>query len=62
MFKKNKSINRSVWNNKNLKIMAATNWTIISKHKETPNNSTKTANDGLFDDKKDQIQSRNINF
>jgi hypothetical protein len=34
MFKKNKSINRSVWNNKNLKIMAATNWTIVTRRSD----------------------------
>jgi hypothetical protein len=31
---KNKSINRSVWNNKNLKIMAATNWTIVTRRSD----------------------------
>ena len=35
MFKKNKSINRSIWNNKIKKIMAATNWTIIKRNKAT---------------------------
>ena len=34
MFKKNKSINRSVWNNKIKKIMAATNWTIVTKRSD----------------------------
>ena len=32
--RKNKSINRSTWNNKNKKIMAATNYTVIAKNKE----------------------------
>ena len=32
---KNKSINRSIWNNKIKKIMAITNWAIISKHKKS---------------------------
>ena len=35
MFKKTKSINRSTWNIKILKIMAATNWTIIKRNKAT---------------------------
>lgn len=35
MFKKSKSVNRSVWNNKIKKIMAATNWTIIKRNKAT---------------------------
>ena len=35
MFKKNKSINRSAWNIKNLKIMGATNWTIIRREKKS---------------------------
>lgn len=35
VFKKNKSINRFTWNIKNLKIMAATNWTIIRREKKS---------------------------
>lgn len=31
---RNKSINRSKWNIKNLKIMAVTNWTVIRKNKK----------------------------